>query len=240
MVSIVLPTYNERDNVTGMVEEITKFKFKKELIVVDDNSPDGTSDVVKLIAKRNKSVRLLMRTSDRGLSSAIQHGIDHARGNTIVWLDCDFSHPPEIVNSLVQKVSIEKHDIAVASRYVDGGQDRRTDQKQFLMYVHKFMSKILNVLITWLLRKEFRDWTSGFIAVKREVLQDYALKVGHGEYFISLIYDAIENGYSVIEVPYDNLPRKHGLSKTAPNLFKLFSSGIWYLTAAFKTRFGKR
>ncbi len=121
-ISVILPTYNERENIGRLVERIFRsVNDSLQIIVVDDDSPDGTWKVVQEIAERDNRVRLLRRVGRRGLRSALVEGISLAQGEIVVWMDCDFSMPPEIVPHLVREIGA--FDIVIGSRYVEGGKD---------------------------------------------------------------------------------------------------------------------
>ena len=106
LVSIILPTYNEAENIVPLIKEIQRLvKIKHEIIIVDDNSPDQTSKIVLAFIKkkRAKNIRLKTRLSNRGLTNSIREGIRLSKGNVIVWMDCDFSMPPFVINKLLKK-----------------------------------------------------------------------------------------------------------------------------------------
>src|SRR3989344_7640290 len=121
MISVILPTYNEKGNIVKLINSILSNVKNCEIMVVDDNSPDLTWKDVQKIKKKN--VKLIRRIKEKGLASAISRGIEESKGNVIVWMDCDLSHPPSLIPELVKKLN--KYDIAVASRYVNGGADKR-------------------------------------------------------------------------------------------------------------------
>src|SRR3989344_8764924 len=119
LVSVILPTYNEAENIIKLIKEISNvIKHKKEIIVVDDNSPDGTSSIVKKFKTKNKKINLRLETRfrNRGLTNSIRRGIELAKGDIIVWLDCDFSMPPKVVPRLLEKIE-KGYDIVVGSRF---------------------------------------------------------------------------------------------------------------------------
>jgi len=231
-VSVILPTYNEAENILPLAEAIDRAILEPhEIIVVDDNSPDGTSRIVReaIDAGRLPVLRLETRMHDRGLTKSLWRGIELARGDTIVWMDCDFSMPPEKIPVLLQKVS-EGYDIAVGSRFVAGGSAKQvtlTTKGESLFAT--LLSRFLNLLLRFCLSPRFRDYTSGFIAVRRTVFTSIRLTGDYGEYFMDLMLRAILLKFSFTEVPYMNALRRAGESKTAPNLRVLFRRGIKYL-----------
>ena len=170
LVSIVLPTYNEAGNIVPLIEAIHReVKQPHEIIVVDDNSPDGTSRLAQeLISKGTvPGLRVETRMMDRGLTKSISHGIELAQGDTVMWMDCDFSMPPEKMPELLSKIE-EGYDIAVGSRFIEGGSSKEGEGEESKLVI--FLSKFLNWLTRMLLSRRFYDYTSGFIAVRKSVL----------------------------------------------------------------------
>jgi len=238
MVSVILPTFNECDNIIALIERIIKsLPMEKEIIVIDDDSPDGTSELVARRYRNNPFVRLINRKNERGLTSAVQRGINEATGDIIVWMDCDLSMPPEKIPELIGKITEQGFDVAVGSRYVEGGADKRTSSGKAMLFIHKTLSTLITRFTSFMLWKDFYDWTSGFIAVKSEVIKKIPLKGDYGEYFIEMIYCILKSGYKVVEVPYHLIPREHGESKTATNIFGFFKRGIKYLTKVISLKY---
>ncbi len=159
------------------------------------------------------------------MRNSILEGVKKSEGEIIVWLDCDFSHPPRYIPQIVSCVLLG-WDIVVNSRYVVGGEDVREGKGTWLQRV---LSWILN-RITWLLLgTSFKDYTSGFIAVKADVVNSLGLRGDYGEYFIDFIYRAMEKNEKILELPYKNEPRLAGESKTGSNLFDYAKLGIQYI-----------
>ncbi|MFQ6014167.1 MAG: polyprenol monophosphomannose synthase [Anaerolineae bacterium] len=230
-VSVILPTYNERENIGPLIAAIHEnVPEPTQIIVVDDDSPDRTWQAVEEIAKADGTVQLLRRVGRKGLTSAIAEGINLARGEVIVWMDCDFSMPPEVIPTLLK--ALKKSDVAVGSRYVAGGQDAGHS------LIGQLFSRTINLFASLLLGFAIRDYTSGFIAARRKVLDDIGLRGDYGEYCIDLLYRARTRGYQVVEVPYRCLPRRSGQSKTAPNFWGFFRHGWKYVVTIIGLRFG--
>ncbi|PIR52904.1 polyprenol monophosphomannose synthase [Candidatus Peregrinibacteria bacterium CG10_big_fil_rev_8_21_14_0_10_49_10] len=233
-VSVLLPTYNEVGNIADLIEDIhSALQHPHEIIVVDDNSPDGTSDLVQSIISRGDipGLRLETRVRDRGLTKSIWRGIELATGDTVVWMDCDFSMPPAVIPKLLAKAE-EGYDIAVGSRFVSGGNQKQHAAGESRLAI--LLSSVLNVCLRLLLHFRFHDYTSGFIAIRRDMFQEIKLKGDYGEYFIDLIFRAILLGHSVVEIPYDCESRRSGESKTAPNIRILLKRGVKYLFVVLK------
>lgn len=235
--SIILPTYDEKDNIAPLIKEIYKvFGKAVEVIVTDDNSPDGTAKIVQLLINKKKypRLKLILRTKNRGLTNSIQEGIDNASGSLIGWMDCDFSMPPLKLKELYDHVIAGKSDIAVGSRFIPGGSFKKNTKgkKESLLVI--FLSRIMNYSIQFLLGMDFKDYTSGFIVAKKSVFKKIRLTGDYGEYFIDLIFRAYYQGYSFKEIPYVCLPREKGYSKTGESLPILVSKGFKYIIVAIK------
>ncbi|HEX5056022.1 MAG TPA: glycosyltransferase [Gammaproteobacteria bacterium] len=239
LLSIVLPTFNERDNILRLLDEIGKaVKVPYEAIVVDDDSPDGTWRAVEEYAPGHPQTRLLRRIGVRGLTTALEAGIKLARGKLVMWMDVDLSMPPVKIPELLQAIE-RGADVAVGSRYVPGGGDARAVNLHLTLQL--MLSKFLSILSGWMLGCRFRDWSSGFIVLRRELLEGYALYGDYGEYFIDLIYYLIKRrGARVVEVPYVLTPRERGESKTATNIWGFVRRGRKYLHMIWRLRFGNR
>ncbi|GAB2903052.1 hypothetical protein GCM10027046_35410 [Uliginosibacterium flavum] len=235
--SLVLPTYNERENIQRLLAELQQvITIPFEAIVVDDDSPDLTWQAVEEIAAIHPHVRLLRRIGKRGLTSAIGDGIKLARAPLVGWMDVDLSMPPAKILELLKAIE-QGADVAVGSRYVPGGGDARA--VSFHLSVQLMLSKILSILGGWMLGCRFRDWSSGFIILRRDLLSGYDLTGDYGEYFIHLIYTLIKRRHAkVVEVPYILTAREIGESKTATNLWGLVRRGRKYLTTVWHLRFG--
>src|SRR5512145_84610 len=147
--SLVLPTYNEKDNIIILLSELEKIlTVPYEAIVVDDDSPDQTWQAVEAFAETRPNIRLLRRRNVRGLTSALNDGLNMARGDLLMWMDVDLSMPPAKIPELLQAIS-EGADVAVGSRYVQGGGDARA--VNVLLSTQLMLSKTLSILGGWVL-----------------------------------------------------------------------------------------
>lgn len=208
-----------------------------EVLVVDDASTDGTGAAVLAYAAAHpeRRVRLESRTSDHGLTKSIAHGVREATGEVVVWMDCDLSMPPAIVPGLLRGLD-EGYDIVVGSRFVSGGSFKRDTAGTEDSAVAVALSRLMNYGVQFLLDHRFKDYTSGFIAVKRAIVIDLGLRGDYGEYFIDLLFRALRAGYLVLEIPYVCLPRLHGTSKTGTNLRQYLRRGRGYVVTALGLR----
>jgi len=227
MISIIIPTYNEAGNIGNLLKQINYYlkKINHEIIIVDDNSPDKTWEIAANIARKNKNIQVIRRINERGLTSAFNYGIGLSRGQVIGWLDADLSHPPRLLRVMLKQ--LQKYDVVIASRYVDGGSDQRKE------YFAVWFSKIINKMSQILLFNDITDYTSGYILVKKTWIKNYRLKGDYGEYFIDLIFNLKKNGAKIKEIGYINYSRIHGTSKTAINIFDFFRRGIKYIATVF-------
>jgi dolichol-phosphate mannosyltransferase len=231
-VSVVLPTYNERENIVPLIRQLDRcMRWPFEAVVVDDDSPDGTAEVVAALSREIDYVRLVLRKRERGLTGAIQRGIDEAAGDVVVWMDCDLSMPPEKVPELVASVLEEGADTAVGSRYVAGGAAESGGRDNGLVRLQKALTRRMNRLYARLTGAEFHDWTSGFIAIRAPLIKRIRLRGDYGEYFIHLVAELLRRGARVVELPYRCVPREHGESKTARGWLDLARLGARYLRA---------
>lgn len=230
--TIIFPTYNEKENVIKVINAAgTALKgHDYEIIVVDDNSPDGTADKVKSL--RRKNIRVIKRVNERGLVSAIQRGIDEAKGSIVVWLDCDMSHPPFLIPALVNEIRLNHCDIATASRYQKGGSDKRP-------FSRRMTSSALNLFAQLVLTRKIKDYTTGFVAAKKEVFNSLALSGNYGEYCVKFLYEAYNKGYRIREIPYSFTDRQEGQTKTASKWYSLAKHGWNYGLMVLKLRMGR-
>lgn len=237
-VSLVMPTYNEAGNVADLMQAAVAQVRRTgvsdiEVIVVDDDSPDRTWQIAAQAEITGVAVRVLRRMENHGLTPSLNDGIAAATKDVIVWFDCDFSQPPECIPQLLVKLR-EGYDVAVNSRYLPGGGENRSGDGSGL---HLFLSRCLNHALRYLLDPSFTDYTSGFIAVRAEVLRDLRLRGDYGEYFIDFIYRVLLNKhFRVVELPYVMQPRRSGVSKTGTNLLHYLRRGRKYIATIMALR----
>jgi dolichol-phosphate mannosyltransferase len=206
-ISIIVPTYNERDNITPLIERIDRAMSPRdyEVVFVDDNSRDGTAELINSLSGKYP-VKALVRQDERGLATAVIHGIEHSEGDTIVVMDADLQHPPEVIPALLSQTE-NGADITIASRYIEGGGMRewgllrRIISKGAIMLAHLFLPATRKV----------KDPMSGFFAFKRPALGKSRLKpTGYKILLEILIEGKFKNA---VEVPYTFENRRGGESK---------------------------
>jgi dolichol-phosphate mannosyltransferase len=212
------------------------------VLVVDDNSPDGTAEVVAQVAMhytadQHCQVALIRRTNEKGLTSAIQRGIDEAlhtyHADIVTWMDCDLSMPPPDVPRLVQAILEQRADVAVGSRWIPGGADVAHGA------MARTLSWIINHFAIVLLGNQVHDYTSGFVAARAAVFHQIRLRGDYGEYCIDLLGRAVQQGFRVVEVPYQCVPRTAGASKTGATLWDYLVRGRKYVAAVWRIRLQK-
>lgn len=222
-ISIIVPTYNEAESLpvlaARLFNALRAAGLEAELVVVDDSSPDGTGDIAEKLAQQYP-LQVLHRPPKSGLASAVWDGMEKARGGLLVVMDADLSHPPEVVPLLIQAVVEGGADLAVGSRYVPGGGVENWP------WLRRFASWFANQLARPFV--PMRDATSGFFALKREVVQGVALDpIG---FKIGLEVMAKGRYRTFQEVPYTFTDRRFGESKfgTKEVRFYLLQLGrIW-------------
>ena len=213
LVSVVLSTYNERENLSKLVPVIETILenngINGEIIVVDDNSPDGTSEVARELGKRYGNVRLLWRPGKLGPGSAHADGYKFAEGDIIVGMDTDFSHSPYDIPRFVARIK-DGFDVVVGSRYINGGQY----QVNSLQTLKKSIaSRLGNILIRLLSAVPVHDFTTALRAIRREVVHDVETESKGNSFFMEFIIKAYREGYKMTEVPIVFRDRISGKSK---------------------------
>ena len=237
--SVILPTYDEAGNIEALIQEISlAVRNLHEVIVVDDNSPDGTANIVeKMIhSGRYPFLRLEKRYKDRGLTNSIWHGIELSTGNVVGWMDCDLSMPPKYLPVLLGLIKAD-YDIAVGSRFVLGGVWKNEKNVEGDTMLTVVLSRLMNLFIQICLDHRFRDYTSGFVVARKEVFAKIKLKGDYGEYFIDFIYRALKLKYKVVEIPFVWRNRECGYSKSGTNFLDYCRRGIPYITTTLRLLF---
>jgi dolichol-phosphate mannosyltransferase len=203
---LVAPTYNERDRLPELVRTIfTAFEranLDGELVIVDDNSPDGTGQVADALA-RDFAIRVIHRTGKLGLGTAVVEGFAAAEADVVGVIDADLSHPPDLVPRMLAVMRQEQADIVIGSRYVPGGGTTNWEMSRVLM------SRFACVMARGL--TPVRDATSGFFIMKRDRARGVTISAGGFKICLELLIRSEPR--LVIEVPYVFTGRTAGESK---------------------------
>ena len=232
LISVILPTYNEKYNVFEMINQLLHYLDKKvEIVVSDDNSPDGTWKIVEGVSKKNNQVKLIRRFRNKGVGPSIMDGIKKSKGKYIVWMDCDLTMPPSLVPKMISE--LKDYDVVVGSRYAKGGKDNRS-------FIRVATSRLINLFANIFLNFKILDYDSGFVAVRRKVLDEVKFNPeGHGEYCIEFLYRCTRKNYKIKEIGYVFTERILGESKTSQYVHSVFIYGIQYIKRILKVRFSK-
>ena len=225
-ISIILSTYNEAQVIEQTISKIFKHVKNVEIILVDDNSSDGTFEKVKKID--NPNLKLFSRKS-RGLASAFLLGLINATGDVVGWIDSNMDLLAVKLPDMISK--LDNHDLVMLSRYVEGGKDERKG-------LRIVASQIVNLICRFILGRKIKDYTSGIFVMNRSVLNKVVpISYGHGEFFIEFLYKAKQKGVKILEIPFIQPADIEGISKTAPNMFKFIYLSFFYITRIILSRF---
>jgi len=223
---VIIPTFNEKENIGAIINEVLQLDPPFNILIVDDNSPDGTADIVKGIIKENKNrVFIIEREGKLGLGTAYILGFQWALENNydfICEMDADFSHNPEDLIRLLKKCE-EGYDVAIGSRYIQGVNVVNWPIGRVLM---SYCASIYVRLVTGM---PFKDSTAGFKCYTRKVLEtihpDRIHFIGYA-FQIEMKFNAWKHGFSVIEVPIIFTDRTKGTSKMSKGIFKEAVFGV--------------
>jgi dolichol-phosphate mannosyltransferase len=215
--SVIVPTYNERENIEALLERLLALPVEIQVIVVDDNSPDGTGDIADRMAEMNPGrIDVVHRAGKLGLGTAYIAGFKHAiqqQKDLVVTMDADFSHPPENIPDMIDKIQ-EGYDLVIGSRYVPGGKAVECTLPR------KILSWGANAFARTALSLTAHDTTAGFRCYRREVLEaielDQIFSNGYS-FLIEMLYKVQRQGWQVGEVPIVFHNRRQGTSKISRN-----------------------
>lgn len=229
LVSIIIPTYNESKNILNILKSIKENipqNISAEAIVVDDNSPDGTGKIVDDYLRTiknatNYTIDIIHRKTKSGLSSAILNGIENAKGETILVMDSDFSHPPQIIPKMIEALKKSHSDIVVASRYVSGGGIKKWSLKR------KFLSKFANKIAKKFLGIKINDPMSGYFAFKRGIINELNFDAIGYKMLTEILVKT--KGAKVKEIPYTFTDRTEGKSKLDLKIILDYLRSVWKL-----------
>ena len=227
---VVLPTYNEAENLPLIVPEILDQSEALEVLVVDDNSPDGTGKIANTLAEDSARVHVLHRNAKQGLGAAYRAGIARALelgADRVIQMDADFSHPPDEIPTLLRE--IQRHDVVLGSRYLDG-----------ITVVNWPIERILiswfgNRYAKWVTRLPVSDMTGGFRCVRRDLLEQMGFERIRSDGYafqIEMNYRFVHCGARIKEIPFFFVDRTRGESKLSWQIGLEALWVVWWLRIA--------
>ncbi|MCK5398471.1 polyprenol monophosphomannose synthase [bacterium] len=208
---ILIPTYNEVENIKNLILKIRQYLTDIQIYVIDDNSPDGTANIVRKIEETDINVRLIFRPKKNGLGAAYIHGMTVAAEKEfdfVIMMDSDFSHNPKHLPTMIE--NIQKYDVVIGSRYVKGG-----GIKNWPMY-RKLMSFAANYMIKIFLKANVKDSTTGYRCIKTNILKKIKFETIHSQGY-SFLYEMLWRiegvGARIKEIPIIFIDRQFGQTK---------------------------
>ena len=210
-VIIVIPTYNERENLPELIKQLARLKLANwQALIIDDNSPDGTGALAEEFSQQYP-LTVIHRQSKMGLGTAYRVGFTAAlarKPDIIVQMDADLSHEPKVIPQMIEQ--LKYYDIVIGSRYVPGGGISNWS------WSRRAISKYANLFVRWLLRSKVHDLTAGFKAFSRSALQRIPMErmssVGYN-FQVEVTVTSERLGLSIAEVPIIFTERRKGKSK---------------------------
>ena len=206
-VSVVIPTYNEAGNIGPLIRELCRALegYPHEVIIVDDNSPDGTAEVARRVARELPQVKVLTRPGKLGLGSAVMEGLRASEGDLVLMMDADFSHRPQDVPRLLERAG--EADIVLGSRYVPGGRVEGWPWRR------RLASRVAVLYSRLVLGLGIRDTTTGFALFRRDLLERLEGRTFTSGFKLALEVVVRSPDARVVEVPITFHDRREGKSK---------------------------
>jgi len=210
---IVIPTYNEKDNIQPLVEEIFKFAPEITILIVDDNSPDGTGRIADELSKRYKQIMVLHRENKEGLGKAYIAGFKEAlkiNPDYILQMDADYSHNPKYIPLFLKEIT--HYDIVLGSRFLNR-EGRSVNVSTFSLWANRYVKWILDLKIT--------DCLGGFKCFRQKVIAEIKLDKFISKGFVfqtEFIYRAFRKGFTIKEIPIIFYSRSSGKSKKSMSI----------------------
>lgn len=224
---VIIPTYQEAENIADVLERVRRAVPDAHVLVVDDGSPDGTADLAAEAAERHGQIDVLRRSAKSGLGPSYRAGFAWGmdRGHDVlIEMDADLSHDPEVLPLLIAAVSDSPADLAIGSRYVPGGSVPGWPAHR------RLLSQWGNRYVGLMLRMPVRDATAGFRAYRTDIIEKIGLDQvradGYG-FQIEMAYEVNKAGGRILEIPIEFRDRARGESKMSPNII---SEALWMVT----------
>ncbi len=221
---VIIPTYKEKENIEAIIKTISSLDIPFDILIIDDNSPDGTAGIVKNMQKSFPNLHIIERPTKLGLGTAYIAGFKWAleKGyNYIYEMDADFSHDPRDLERLYKACKEDNADLAIGSRYISGVNVVNWPLSRVIM------SYIASIYVRFVTGMRIMDTTAGFKCYRRGVLEnikpDHIRSVGYG-FQIEMKFTAWKLGYNIVEVPIVFTDRKLGASKMSGGIF---NEALW-------------
>ena len=224
---VIIPTYNEISNIKKMIPELLETYPALDILVVDDNSPDGTADAVDEIGKKNSRVKIIKRKGKMGLGTAYVDGFKFILANgydCAVQMDADFSHDPKEIKNFLEKIL--EYDLIIGSRYINGVRVINWPIRRLLL---SYFANLYSRIITGM---PVKDGTGGFKCFRRKVLESINLDGIHSNGYsfqIEMNFKAWKKGFKLIEIPITFVDRVHGTSKMSKKIVREAVIMVWKL-----------
>ncbi len=232
---VIIPTYNEIENIQNIIPEVLIQDDRIEILVIDDNSPDGTADAVETISTKNKKVHLMRRPEKLGLGTAYVAGFHYAlarKYDLIFEMDADFSHDPKEIPKFI--AAMNNYDLVIGSRYIKGVNVVNWPMSRLIL---SWAANLYTRVVTGL---PIRDSTAGYKCFRREVLEKIDLDRIHSDGYafqIEIHFKAWKRGYRLLEIPITFVDRNLGESKMNPGIVREAVWMVWKLR--LQSFFGK-
>ncbi len=232
---VITPTYNEADNAERLINAILSQDSEVEMLIVDDNSPDGTGAIVERMQAGNSRIHLIKRSGKMGLGTAYVAGFKYAiekKFDYVMEMDADFSHDPNEIPNFLKK--IKDFDVVLGSRYIDGVRILNWPIGRLIL---SYGASLYTRIITGM---SIKDTTGGFKCFRRKVLEAIDLNAIHSNGYafqIEMNFKAWKKGFKIVEHPIIFVDRTHGTSKMSKNIIYEAVFLVWKLK--FQSLFGK-
>jgi len=224
---VIIPTYNERNNIQKLIPEIIELYPEVDVLVVDDNSPDGTGDVVRELSQEDNRIKLIVRKGKMGLGTAYVEGFRYMLRNgydLAVQMDADYSHDPKVIREFFS--TIENYDLVIGSRYISGVNVINWPMSRLLLsYFANYYTRVITGM-------PIKDSTGGFKCFRRKVLESIDLERIHSNGYafqIEMNYKAYKKNFKLIEIPIIFTDRVAGSSKMSKKIVWEAIFMVWKL-----------
>ncbi len=216
---VIIPTYRESENIKAVIESIYSLSVEFDILIIDDNSPDGTADIIKGLQKKHSNLFLIERPGKMGLGTAYLTGFDWAidKGYSYIYeMDADFSHNPADLERLYRACETDGADVAIGSRYISGVNVVDWPLSRVLI---SYFASIYVRIVTGM---KIKDTTAGFKCYRKDALRNirnYRIRSVGYAFQIEMKFTAWKLGYKIVEIPIIFTDRKQGTSKMSGGIF---------------------